>query len=720
MLVKSLPVKPCTAAIVKRSDRVSLIVDEVEVPPIMYALTDCPGGRWSWEERPRWNIRLFSKSGVDLFQLDLWLCDLWLPDGEMDIALAQRQIAGLIEEAPSARAMIRLNVSSPPWWNEMNIDECVTYADGPTDYAPVRGQSRHLEGDLDRSLRHSFASKKWKAETSAAVSRLLADLSTKPEGDAIFGIQVGDGVNGEYHHWGFLNHEPDISAPMSHAFRAYLRDTYDSDGELQVAWGDAAATIDGAAVPGMAERQAAADGAHLSLPAGQRLVDYRKTQHRVLAESAIHFCQLVSDVWPRPIVSGIFYGYVFNGFGRLPAGGHLELNRVLESPHVDFLAAPMTYRSTARELCGSGHSRGLVESVFRAGKLWLDEMDQSTSLGSDSVRRFSSNLYEDRSIILRNCLQAFVRGAGQWFYDFGPWNSAGWWDRPELSAEVSEISKLYWTRVAAPVDEPAADVAIVIDPSGAYYSSGDPDLDSLSEALVDGQVEALLKTGLSAHMLQSSDLRGFPPGRYRLLVLAYLPVLTPEVEDAIRLHVDAGSKLLVCYLPGLFNGPRPSSEAAARLTGLPLSLSTDGDAPEIETAQSRDPQAPQELSVRMASVRPFATPDGQQHEQLMPVQGPTGVWYSPLPILVPEQFKAPARDAECTFYVDSPDVVYTGRRLIVVHAAETGTKRIFVPGLGNRISLEMEKGSTVAVDSGDGTIVHAAMRPSNQAEEMPS
>ena len=72
--MKSLPSENGHAAHVEvRDGRVQLFLDGRPVAPLFFALTDCPGGRWTWEEVPARQIRLFAETGIRLFQVDLWI-----------------------------------------------------------------------------------------------------------------------------------------------------------------------------------------------------------------------------------------------------------------------------------------------------------------------------------------------------------------------------------------------------------------------------------------------------------------------------------------------------------------------------------------------------------------------------------------------------------------------------------------------------------------------
>jgi hypothetical protein len=103
----------------------------------------------------------------------------------------------------------------------------------------------------------------------------------------------------------------------------------------------------------------------------QRVIDYYDCQQYVVAEDILHFCKLVKEAWPRPLIVGVFYNYFFMTFGRQASGGHLQEQMILNSPHIDYLSAPQSYWGGARQIGGSGQARGLIESALLHNKLWL-------------------------------------------------------------------------------------------------------------------------------------------------------------------------------------------------------------------------------------------------------------------------------------------------------------------------------------------------------------
>jgi hypothetical protein len=114
---------PLSSEVRMHHNRPTIFINNKPESPVIYALTDTPGGRWTWEELPQHNIRQFWSSGIRLFQVDLWLDHCWQPDGTIDITLARRQIAGILSVCPRAAVFFRFHVTAPKWWMERHPEE---------------------------------------------------------------------------------------------------------------------------------------------------------------------------------------------------------------------------------------------------------------------------------------------------------------------------------------------------------------------------------------------------------------------------------------------------------------------------------------------------------------------------------------------------------------------------------------------------------------------
>ncbi|QHT67307.1 hypothetical protein GXP67_12010 [Rhodocytophaga rosea] len=431
---------PKSAQIKSFNGRPTLFVNDQPQTSAMYALTHAYGGRWSWEEVPSRNIRNFCQIGFRLFQVDVYLEDIWYTHTDtLDIAKVQRQVRGVLNECPDAGVVIRVHVNAPFWWNKANLEECTQFADGPIDTTLQAGPPHHNEEyDINRSLRASLASLKWRKQAGEKLKELCQRLSKTAEGNALIGMHIAGGIYGEWHYWGFIDHDPDTGPAMSGYFQSWLKAKYSTTLNLQKAWKTKAFTLENATVPGVSERLQTQDGFFKDPLQEQRTIDYFTAQQQVVAEDVEYFCRLVKQHWPRPLITGIFYGYLHMTFNRQTVGGHLFVKQILESPYVDYLSAPQTYWGESRKAGGSGNSRAVIESTLLHEKLFMDEIDNGylhASTEYDNIR------YKERydpvyaNIIRRSTLLPLLRGIGFWLYDFGLQKGYGWWDHPAYLAE---------------------------------------------------------------------------------------------------------------------------------------------------------------------------------------------------------------------------------------------------------------------------------------------
>lgn len=693
------------------------MVDGQPTLPFLYALTDCPGGRWTWDEMPRWNLTNFARIGFRLFQVSLWLESIWRTDGVLDLDLPVRQIRGLLEVAPDAAVVVRLHVNAPRWWIAAHPDEATGYAgEAPTEPEPV-GLYRQVHGDLDLSLRASLASETWLTEASHKTAELCRALAGTPEGNHVVGFQPAAGVFHEWHYWGFIHHHPDIGPAMTRRFRAWLTGRYGSDTALRTAWGRDDVSLAGVQVPGLEERVHTADTVFRDPATERPVIDYFRCQHEVVAEDILHFCRTVKQSWPRRLLTGTFYGYLFTMFGKQSSGGHLEMDRILASPHLDYLSAPQAYQGYCREPGGSAHSRGIADSVHLHGKIWLDEMDQRTSLRRDAERVYFDREAEDIAVLRRNSAWSYTRGIGLWYYDFGPNYVSGWWDHPVLLEEIRALTTAFRARYGQ-ADQPR-DVAFVYDTASHYYTAYDSDRDTVSESLVDAATAAAMKSGVVFDMVLLSDIGHVDWGHYRAVVFTNTYVLTPDQRAYIRDHIAVGGRHLVwSYLPGYLDGERKGLDLVSDVVGLPLRGIALAEPPAISVA---GPGLPGVRFALPRAVAPLACVDevatGRGAAVTLGVLAGSGapafvrrdtpestVWYTSVPILDAALFRAIFSAAGAHLYAPAGNVVYAGGGILCLHATDGGATDVMLRN-GARLQVTMQPRSTVILDSQTGQII---------------
>ena len=136
------------------------------------------------------------------------------------------QINGLLKYCPDAAIILRFHVNPPKWWQRLHPEENTLYADTIATPDINWGLQRIIQDDERTPLRTSLASARWKAEAGEKLKEVLYKLKLMPEANALAGIQVAGGVYGEWHYWGFLDNEPDVSKPMAGYFKQWLKEKY--------------------------------------------------------------------------------------------------------------------------------------------------------------------------------------------------------------------------------------------------------------------------------------------------------------------------------------------------------------------------------------------------------------------------------------------------------------------------------------------------------------
>lgn len=653
--------QPATAEVRVTGGKPTLFVRGRPVHASFYALTDCPGGRWSYDESPRQSMKAFVEAGFRLFQLDLFLEDCLPKDGPLDIGPARRQIAGVLSLCPDAAVVIRWHLNAPKWWLDANPDELTRYANGGFETIERTQPVRIIQDDLRRTPRASLASERWMSLAEERTRELLRGLQRTPEGAALAGIHVACGVYGEWHYWGFMRNEPDVSKPMQERFARWRR----AKGKPP------------APVPGLEDRRALDEGIFRDPARRETVIDYYRCQQELVADRILSLCETVKKAWPRPLLTGTFYGYFFSMFDRMATGGHLCLHQVLASPHVDYLSAPQAYGTSYRDPGGSGITRALIETVRLHGKLFLDEMDQTPSwkwLNNVDTAFQLADVPGDIAILRRNVLESYTRGAGLWYYDFGPANQSGWWLDHRLMAEIERLQALLAKYHESPY-QPAGDVLFVFDTEVFYYTGSVQGTDPLTDPLaVNRTIVEAWAAGAALETVHLRDLERIGLSRFRVVVFANTWLLTAAQRRFIRDHVMSPSRHVVFQgLPGYCDGARLDIAFSRDATGLPL-----------QPAEGQP-------------FRPALRVEGQ--EPGLSRHGST--WFATAPPLAASEWRRIFETAGAHLYAEAGDIVHAGGGLVLIHTKKGGARRIAFPS-GRTAAINMPPGSSALFDANSG------------------
>lgn len=720
LLILCLPVfsiaqrPPLEGSVRQHNGRPTIFINDKAVSPQFYSLTHAYGARWSWEEIPSRNLKNFCLIGFQLFQVDLYFEDIWFQDKEqLDISKAQKQIQGVLDVCPDAAIVIRIHVNAPYWWNEKNREECTEYADAPVDTRSYGPPNDNENGDVEHPLRASLASLKWRKEASDKLVEFCQRLAATPQGNSVFGLHVSCGVYGEWHYWGYPNHDPDTGPAMVAYFKNWLKNKYKTDALLKTAWNDPNISFDKITVPNKLERDTTRDGVFRNPKFERRVIDYYECQQYVVAEDIIHFCSLVKKSWPRPLVVGIFYNYFFMTFSRQAAGGHLQEQMILNSPYIDYLSAPQSYWGGARKPGGSGQSRGLVESANMHNKLWLDEMDQNSYKGGPFNAGFTTTRVQDVGIIRRNLAQAITRGAGYWFYDFGPYRSSGWWDDTLLLSDISKQRKILQEAYEAPFER-RADILFVYS-NATFYHIKNKFTPVTSYGLLDQQSLDAYQSGALIDQVYIDDLPQMDLRKYKCIVFSNVFYLSAEQRRFIKQKVARDGRNIVWnYMPGYTNGSENNTRFVREITGMDVSISNDTSAVSFSSAHEDYPLAKDEitnahvvpfLQITDKNVVPLARrPRTTEVVVAKKIFSDHTIWYSTYFFSKPEIFRNIFKSSGAHIYGDGNDVFHDDGKLLMIHTKLGGNKKIFLRD-GREVLLDLPPESTAYLNSDTGAVL---------------
>lgn len=442
----------------------------------------------------------------------------WIPgpgegrDGHFDFSSVESDLALFLDADPEARFHIRLFLEmNTEWWTRLYPEECLVNSDGP------RGEQ-------------SYASTVWRDEVNDFLRQFTAHIESIGMAERVLAYQVNTGTTCEWFKYSlcFGNLCGDYSEPMQRWFRSWLREKYGSDtAVLRDAWGSRDVTFETAEVPPPDQqlktryrvRQFEADREYLlheksgralqeltfrDPQVEQNVIDYLAASSDLCAELVIDFCRTVKQSVGSRAMAGVFYGY-WMGFGftsdyfrdypdslcentKLQRSGHLGLQKVLDSPWVDFFSSPMEYLFRGP----GGHSPPMIpaDAISAHGKIFIQENDDRS--WHPSFRDYGAcRTVEDFLAVYRRTLaEAIVAGQGAWSVslpihvqkaedlggaDVALGHATNVKDLPgaecaRFVAEAAECNRV--GRFALEVDRtPVGEIAILVDAESFYYET---------------------------------------------------------------------------------------------------------------------------------------------------------------------------------------------------------------------------------------------------------
>ena len=369
------------------------------------------------------------------------------------------------------------------------------------------------------SVHQSYSSAVWLKDTFAAMQAFQDWLTGSGLDEYVVGWQLACGWTEEFmrpmtHPMQFT----DYSACALKAFRAFVRERYQTVGALNAAWHTECKSFEEVSVPTPAQRTYVPDG-DCGIPMQTR--DYNRFRSVETAKALVRLAKEAKRITGGRRVIGAFYGYAGTRFG------HDAVDIVLSSEYVDFLASPFAY-DTARAPGTDWVLQGALGSCRLHGKAWFTECDVRTHLSrpiSEAMPRANpagNTQYDgpiwlgpqDEEMCVHQMRKAVAKtiacGAAMWWFDM--WG--GWYRTPGYMECIRRSLALYSQQAN---ERSVASVALVFDPyAGGQY---------IGACGIGQLLQPLAASGAAFEQFTLADFGLLDPDDYRAVV--FLNVRTP-------------------------------------------------------------------------------------------------------------------------------------------------------------------------------------------------
>ena len=468
------------------------------------------------------NVGDFYKAGVRIFHV---FCsglrsgikmpysaygEVWFGPGDYRFENFDRQMAMFLEAAPDAYLFVNLHVDTRQWWLDQNPGN----ADSFTHLSQVAG------------------SEKWRQDTEDFIKAFIAYAESKYP-DKIIGYWLLGGHTTEW----FSYTDKEASHPVKlEAFRKYMNDP-----DIEI--------------PSQEELEKPDSRIFLDPVADKTVIAYRRFHAKLVADTVLRFCRAAKAALDGKKLVGVFFGYLMelDKKGQVWNFGHLDLDRVNESPYVDLIATPSSYRFRLYD-DGSAYMI-LTDTLDLHEKAYFASFDNLTFLtptALDNPRRlcndpetkdaFIALQTRFRRLDLLNTREKTIHGmrremmgrlakrCGTWWFDM----LEGWYYDDGLMEEVAHLVEKS-AAISAKPRRSAAQICVFAGTEPLYYVNKQS---GINTECICNQRGPLSRMGAPYDLYSTNDLMRVDISRYKLVI--FLDAFS--LKDGERAYINGKLK----------------------------------------------------------------------------------------------------------------------------------------------------------------------------------
>lgn len=499
----------------------------------------------------KWMVENMAKAGVELFFTGFTICNPDDFEKYFDIFMQEMKI--LTEINPDILVMPWITVKPYEEFAQKYPSDVIHFEDGSTE----RWNDARLTGlPRDESPRWSFASEAWKHEVGGTMREFIRRLISGPYVKNIVGyfFFIYDQEFSWFFEFDGRKHAIDFSPAMRQAFRNFLVEKYRGNVKLlRKAWKDDSVTFETAQIPDLSQRVSGDFGYFRDPSKKMQVLDYVACHNAVCAEKLMYIAKVCKEETGGKHVVGSFWGYLQNQ--DIQWGGQTEVKKVMDSPYVDFWAAPFTYEN--RNAGNFASVRMATRSLNKHGKMYFAEVDTFLSDSKKSVLVAhdypDQSLEEDRAVLKRDFAYTFIEGCQGWWIDWcagvSQYEENGL--RP-LMRKIHQISEDGFNYPRGPI----SDVACVIDQESLHIiacnsmnhddkSTWTPGILLMRHNLQQFRIHELPRIGTPVDFYETADVLDYKNRKYRMYIFLNQYCIDKQERELIEKQLKRDGNVLV-------------------------------------------------------------------------------------------------------------------------------------------------------------------------------
>lgn len=447
--------------------------------------------------------------------------EVWFGPGDYRFESFDRQMEMFLQAAPDAYIFVNLHLDTRQWWLDQNPGNANSF----THLSQVAGNE------------------KWRQDTKKYIDAFIRYAEEK-YGDRIIGYWLLGGHTTEW----FSYADKEESHPVKlAAFRKYMNDP-------------------NVEIPTQEQLTKPNTQVFLDPVKDKLVIDYRKFHAKLVSDLVLDYCKAAKEALDYKKIVGVFFGYIMelDWKAMLWNYGHLNLDEVNESPYVDLIATPTSYRFRLYD-DGSAYMI-LADSLGLHNKAYFASFDNLTFLTptmQNNPRRLcndpetSAALYAlqnnlNRKDLLntrektihgmrREMMSRLSKRCGTWWFDM----LEGWYYDDGLMEEIAQLVKKSATITQKP-RESAAEICVFVGTEPLYYVNKSCGINAESIGIQRGP---LSRIGAPYDLFSMSDLQRVDIDKYKLVMFLDAYTLSDEQRSYINGTIKGNGRSV------LFVGP---------------------------------------------------------------------------------------------------------------------------------------------------------------------